>query len=321
MEGYYQTNNPNKGLGVIHHGAVSNCTSLYCGCHVASRKESTIDCVKILLLALSGASIESQISLNRTKIFWDRGCGGVEGEENTFAIEKGAVLVGTSRRMKLFPFTLDQHPGPSRRLIKEKGTMASYWAVRQSGQNKQFALAHRSDLGWVVLIHKTDESLGPGRYTLFTQRRKDAPIRYFSDDDPVVSYYAQYGVVTMLTESVVDEVVNTRERLNNMILPDLRVICCNKRLPVSGTKPVLIERIIVGGSGVGGQNNGDVGQQQEVPTILNVLMKSWFMAPFKSKLVRKDFEQTIHFLHFPKFVLVKSASIRESPAVENRKSS
>ena len=199
--------------------------------------------------------------------------------------------------------------------------MASYWAVRQSGQNKQFALAHRSDLGWVVLIHKTDESLGPGRYTLFTQRRKDAPIRYFSDDDPVVSYYVQYGEVTMLTESVVDEVVNTRERLNNMILPDLRVICCNKRLPVSGTKPVLIERIKVGGSSVGGQNNGDVGQQQEVPTILNVLMKSWFMAPFKSKLVRKDFEQTIHFLHFPKFVLVKSASIRESPAVENRKSS
>ncbi len=61
-EGYSQINNPNKGLGVIHHGAVSNCTSLYCGGHVASRRESTINCVKILLLALSGASIESQTS-------------------------------------------------------------------------------------------------------------------------------------------------------------------------------------------------------------------------------------------------------------------
>ena len=70
LEGYSQVNNPNKGLGVIHHGAVSNCTSLYCGGHVASRKESTLDCVKINLLALSaGASIESQISLNRTKCF------------------------------------------------------------------------------------------------------------------------------------------------------------------------------------------------------------------------------------------------------------
>ena len=92
LEGYSQINNPNKGLGVIHHGAVSNCTSLYCGGHVASRRESTIDCVKILLLALSGASIESQISLNRTKFFWDRGYGGVEGEVNSFAIAKGAVL-------------------------------------------------------------------------------------------------------------------------------------------------------------------------------------------------------------------------------------
>jgi hypothetical protein len=92
LEGYSQINNPNKGLGVIHHGTVSNCTSLYCGGHVASRRESTIDCVKILLLALSGASIESQISLNRTKFFWDRGYGGVEGEVNSFAIAKGAVL-------------------------------------------------------------------------------------------------------------------------------------------------------------------------------------------------------------------------------------
>ncbi len=62
VEGNSQINNPNKGMGVIHHSAVWNCTSLYCGGHVASRKESTFDCVKILLLALSGALIESQIS-------------------------------------------------------------------------------------------------------------------------------------------------------------------------------------------------------------------------------------------------------------------
>lgn len=45
LEGYSQINNPNKGLGVIHHGAVSNCTPLYCGGHFASRKESTLDCI------------------------------------------------------------------------------------------------------------------------------------------------------------------------------------------------------------------------------------------------------------------------------------
>ena len=28
LEGFSHINNPNKGMGVIHHGAVSNCTSL-----------------------------------------------------------------------------------------------------------------------------------------------------------------------------------------------------------------------------------------------------------------------------------------------------
>jgi hypothetical protein len=54
LEGYSQIINPNKGLGVIRHGAVSNCTSLYCGGHVASRNESTLDCVKILLPSCQG---------------------------------------------------------------------------------------------------------------------------------------------------------------------------------------------------------------------------------------------------------------------------
>jgi len=192
LEGYSQINNPNKGLGVVHHGAVSNCTSLYCGGHVASRKESTIDCVKILLLALSGASIESQIYLNRTKFFWDRGYGGVEGEVNSFASAKGAVLVGTSKRMKSFPFTFDQHPGPSRRLVQEKGTAAAYWAVRGTGRNKQFALANRSGLGRVVLMHTMDETLGPGHYTLITQRGANAKIRFWSDNDPVMPYRKKF---------------------------------------------------------------------------------------------------------------------------------
>jgi hypothetical protein len=48
---------------------------------------------KILLLALSGALIESQISLNMTKN-WDRGYGGVEDEVNSFAVAKGAVAAG-----------------------------------------------------------------------------------------------------------------------------------------------------------------------------------------------------------------------------------
>jgi len=349
LEGYSQINNPNKGLGVVHHGAVSNCTSLYCGGHVASRKESTIDCVKILLLALSGASIESQIYLNRTKFFWDRGYGGVEGEVNSFASAKGAVLVGTSKRMKSFPFTFDQHPGPSRRLVQEKGTAAAYWAVRGTGRNKQFALANRSGLGRVVLMHTTDETLGPGRYTLITQRGVNAKIRFSSDDDPVMPYLKKVPI--MLTESqrtpewfllrkfritgtgayaiwmllsrypdvdrneninavlrilsmlrtheAVDDVVFTHERLSEMVLADLREICRNKNLAVSGTKAAVIERILSGG-----RNEGN----QEATTVLSVLMKTWFMAPFKSQACREGtLNEPFIFSHFPSFVSEKSA--------------
>jgi hypothetical protein len=93
LKGNSQSNNPSVGWGVIDNGAVLNCTSFYCGGHVASCNESTLDCVKILLLSLSGASIESQIGLNRTKFFWDRGYGGIESDDNLFAMAKSAVLV------------------------------------------------------------------------------------------------------------------------------------------------------------------------------------------------------------------------------------
>jgi hypothetical protein len=53
-------------------------------------------------------------------------------------------------------------------------------------------------LGRVVLMHTTDASLGPGRFTLITQRQNEAKIRYFSDDDPVIRYIQ---TVIRLTES------------------------------------------------------------------------------------------------------------------------
>ena len=53
--GLQHTNNPKKGLGVVHHGMVSICTGLYLGGHIASRGESNQDCVQILLRSLSGA--------------------------------------------------------------------------------------------------------------------------------------------------------------------------------------------------------------------------------------------------------------------------
>ncbi len=298
---------------------------------------------------MSGALIESQISLNRTKFFWDRGFGGVEGDVNSFAIAKGAVLVGTSKRMKSFPFTFDQHPGPYCRLIQEKGNMAAYWAARGTGENKQFALANRSGLSRMMLMHTTDETLGPGRYTLITQWGEHAKVKYWNDKDPVVPYIetidmlmesqrtpewfvlqkfritgtsAYYAVWMLLAckdiahqhdkhitavlqiphgNEAVDEAVYTREHLSQMVLPDLRVICRNKNLPVSGTKPVLIERILSGTRNEGNQ------PEDEATKVLSALMKTWFMAPFKSKACREGtLNKPFIFSHFPLFVSQKS---------------
>ena len=66
----------------------------------------------------------------------------------------------------------------------------------------------------------------------------------------------------------IDEAVYTREHLSQMVLPDLRVICRNKNLPVSGTKPVLIERILSGTRNEGNQ------PQDKATKVLSALMKT-----------------------------------------------
>ena len=124
--GFSQINNPCKGLGVIHHGAVSVVTGLYISGHVAARGESTLDCVKMLQRSMTGVSSESQIRLNGNTFFWDRGYGGVNGEVNQWSVSIGATLLGTAKRMRSFPFTYDQHPGPDRQLVAEKGASVQY---------------------------------------------------------------------------------------------------------------------------------------------------------------------------------------------------
>jgi hypothetical protein len=83
-------------------------------------------------------------------------------------------------------------------------------------------------------------------------------------------------------EEAVGEVVHTHERLCEMVLPDLHVIRRNKNLPVSGTKAVLIERILSGT-----RYKGNKPWDKGTSTVLSVLMKTWFLAPFKSKACRE----------------------------------
>ena len=52
-----------------------------------------------------------------TSLYWDRGYGGTDGEVNTFAMETGADLIGTAKRMNSFPYTFDQQKVGTRQKI------------------------------------------------------------------------------------------------------------------------------------------------------------------------------------------------------------
>ncbi len=115
---------------------------------------------------------------------------------------KGAVLVGTSKQMKSFPFTFDQQPGALRRLIQEKGTMAAYWAVKGTGRQTQYASTHRSGLEHVVLMHTTHDALGPGQYALITRTGKRITVKYQHDNNVVLPYLQSTSPgIILLTES------------------------------------------------------------------------------------------------------------------------
>jgi hypothetical protein len=58
-------------------------------------------------------------------------------------------------------------------------------------------------------------------------------------------------------------------------IPDLKNICRQKHLPLSGSKKILIERIL----GTSGEESASVDMPKKV---VDVLIGSWFMAPFGS---------------------------------------
>jgi hypothetical protein len=102
---------------------------------------------------------------------------------NRWSIGVGASLLGTAKRMRSFPFTYDQTPGPDRVVIAEKGAAAEYWAKKPCSTARaapgntiaveHFACAYRNGLGRVVLMQTTERNCGPGKYTLVTRRKRD----------------------------------------------------------------------------------------------------------------------------------------------------
>jgi hypothetical protein len=180
-EGYSQINNPVKGLGVIHHGAVSVGTGIYLGGHIPKRGQSTLDCVKILMRGLCRASLDSDVKFaHGTIVQFDRGYGGPGGVVMDYLQRIGCNLLGTMKRLRSVPITFDQKESPGRMVIQEKGVAAQYWARKQiSGGAKvspkfHYAVAHRNGLKRVALLQTTLNSCGPGKYSYVTQQKKSS---------------------------------------------------------------------------------------------------------------------------------------------------
>jgi hypothetical protein len=88
----------------------------------------------------------------------------------------------------------------------------------------------------------------------------------------------------------------TQEGLCAIVLSDFCVLCRTKNVPVSGTKTVLSVKTLTAVACY------DCLPQDEATTTLSALMKTWFMAPFKSKACRdgllgRHIEQAIHFFN------------------------
>jgi Transposase IS4 len=150
--GFTHSNNPAKGMGIVHHAAVFIGTGLYLCGYLQAKQDSVLDCVTNLLLVLTCSTLVQRILLPGIGIFYDRGYGGTAGEVNNFVVQADGDVVGTSKRQKSFPLTFDQHlsANDGRLLVQEKGSSNQYWMKKrysptQTGkETTHFALAHRT---------------------------------------------------------------------------------------------------------------------------------------------------------------------------------
>ena len=239
---------------------------------------------------------------------------------------------GNGKRMRSFPFTYDQHPGPDRHLVAERGASAQYWAKRtiRNGPavTHQYALASRNGLGRVVLMQTTDDRYGPGKFTLVTKLR-GRKFTYLTSSNETFAAFEAENVVSLTGEQRTPVWFNQRQfritgtsalaiwkryaylaragedegrdmsnslrstckilglKYSNEPIPNetdadriyvkdellalsvmqLKEICRQKSLPVSGTKAGLVERVL----SWGGSSNGNR------PAVLELLLEKWFI--------------------------------------------
>ena len=127
-----------------------------------------------------------------------------------------------------------------------------------------------------------------------------------ADNDKNVNALLQ-NLSLLRKQSVNDEstIVYIQDGLSAIVLPNLRELCCMMSLPVSGTKSILIERILVSQATLRELTQ----RENDSTTVLYALMKTWFMKPFQSKACREGtLNEPFILSNFASFVFKKSMS-------------
>ncbi|ETO65432.1 hypothetical protein F444_17258 [Phytophthora nicotianae P1976] len=167
--GLTRTRNPAKGFGPVQHGFVSLVTGLFLCSHVASRGETVVDVLRILMRSLCGVSADSQIKLPGVVFALDREY--QSKEVNRQIMECGGIVIGTHKRDRTFPFTYGKIGTQGQTVMTEKGAKTTKWATMKNSVSStkitstMCALAYRSGLGSVVLCNTALKSAGPGKWS------------------------------------------------------------------------------------------------------------------------------------------------------------
>ncbi|KAG1705863.1 hypothetical protein DVH05_002427 [Phytophthora capsici] len=137
--------------------------------HVASRGETVVDVLRVLMRSLCGVSADSQIKLPGVVFALDRGY--QSKEVNRQIMECGGIIIGTHKRDRSFPFTYGKLGTQGQTVMTEKGAKTTKWATMRNSVSStkitstMCALAYRSGLGSVVLCNTSLKSAGPGKWS------------------------------------------------------------------------------------------------------------------------------------------------------------
>jgi hypothetical protein len=194
-----QINNAKKGMGVVHHASVSVTTGLYCGGYVQYRGDTTETCVTNIQRILCKATTPSDIKLNGTIFYIDRGYGGTDGDVIDNTIKRGGNIHGTAKRTKTFPFIFGLGSKAGNQIdVQEYGAFAVYEASDSTNRNNVDVSAFRNGLGRVALMRTTVEQFGNGRIALIPSKKK---YHFAADKHDLIQQFEGNVIIATHTQS------------------------------------------------------------------------------------------------------------------------